>query len=306
VVQSLFNIDVRLIGAAPTPRIEAAIATTVQRWKNVIVGALPPATAIAPAGNCSEPSMPALNESITNVVIFLELDSIDHSGNGGGNTLGYARNCALRTSIQPLFGYMRLDTFDLANMSDAVLNGVLTHEVGHVLGISRTYWDLRSLLVGASGDDPFYQGIRGREQFALIPGLAYGGTPVPVENTGGGGTRNTHWRTSILSSGARREMMVGFASSDMRLSRLTVGALADLGFDVRFGGADELSFGSSALRFGEGSAASFPLGDDDRTEDVHMYDAAGNRRLVWTRQGPRRDALPPDDGLRGTRPSSSP
>ena len=307
VVQSLFDVDVRLIGAAPTPRIAAAISKTVDRWKRVIVGQLPPASVNVGAGSCAEPRMPAINESITNVVIFMELDSIDHGGSSGsGNTLGYARNCALRQSIQPLYGYMRLDTFDLANMSDAVLDGVLTHEVGHVLGISRTYWDLRNLLVGASTDDPFYQGVAGRAEFALIPGLNYGGTPVPVENTGGGGTRNTHWRTSVLSAGARRELMVGFASSDMRLSRLTVGALADLGFDVRLVGADDLSFGGSALRFGEPSASTFAFGDDDRTEDVYMYDAAGNRRLVWTRQGPRRDALPPDAGTRGARPSSSP
>lgn len=58
---------------------------------------------------------------------------------------------------------------------------------------------------------------------------------MPVENTGGQGTREGHWRETVLGN----ELMTGFLSgSSQPFSRLTVATLEDLGYQVNFDAAD--------------------------------------------------------------------
>jgi hypothetical protein len=66
---------------------------------------------------------------------------------------------------------------------------------------------------------------------------ADGGTPteVPVENTGGPGTRDGHWRESIF----RNELMSGFiGASGNPISRVTVASLEDMGYQVDLNAAE--------------------------------------------------------------------
>ena len=91
-------------------------------------------------------------------------------------------------------------------------------------------------------------GTEARTQFAAINTVTYGGNPVPVENTGGTGTANSHWRTAVMG----RELMQGFAvNTTQPLSRITVGSLKDLGYTVNLAGADAFSL-TAALRSGFG------------------------------------------------------
>jgi hypothetical protein len=58
---------------------------------------------------------------------------------------------------------------------------------------------------------------------------------VPVENTGGPGTREGHWRETVF----RNELMSGFiAQPGNPLSRLTVASLADLGYQTDLDAAE--------------------------------------------------------------------
>ena len=58
---------------------------------------------------------------------------------------------------------------------------------------------------------------------------------VPVENTGGPGTRGGHWRETVF----RNELMSGFiAAAGNPLSRLTVASLQDLGYQVDLDAAE--------------------------------------------------------------------
>src|SRR5438876_1519294 len=62
-----------------------------------------------------------------------------------------------------------------------------------------------------------------------------GPTPVPVENTGGPGTRNGHWRETVF----RNELMSGFiAGPGNPLSRVTAASLEDLGYVVDMDAAE--------------------------------------------------------------------
>jgi hypothetical protein len=60
--------------------------------------------------------------------------------------------------------------------------------------------------------------------------------PVPVANTGGPGTREGHWRESVFGN----ELMTGFLDGGINpLSRVTVGALEDMGYQVNYDAADD-------------------------------------------------------------------
>ena len=86
------------------------------------------------------------------------------------------------------------------------------------------------------GADPIFTGDAGLDAWEEIGGPgAYDGRPVPVANTGGPGTRDSHWREDVL----RDELMTGFVGEPPNpLSRLTIGSLADLGYAVDLGEAD--------------------------------------------------------------------
>ena len=52
---------------------------------------------------------------------------------------------------------------------------------------------------------------------------------MPVENQGGPGTANSHWRDTVF----RNELMTGFVAGPPNpLSRLTAASLKDLGYKV--------------------------------------------------------------------------
>jgi hypothetical protein len=64
---------------------------------------------------------------------------------------------------------------------------------------------------------------------------------VPVENTGGPGTRNSHWRERVF----RNELMSSaIAGARNPLSRLTVASLGDLGYQVDLDAAEPFALPS--------------------------------------------------------------
>jgi hypothetical protein len=277
-VPSVFFLETVFLNGEPSTRNLQAVERAVTRWRNVIVGQLEPARVIAGADACG-PGVPALDEVIPNVRLYINFDSID----GPGSILGRAGPCIIRTaSGLPVVGFVELDTADLVNLNtNGTLDDVMTHEFGHVLGLQSFNWNRRGLVVGLGGSDPIFQGAVGREQFQLIGGGTYTGIPVPLENTGGAGTRDSHWRISVL----RRELMVGFAQAGgMPLSRLSVGALADLGYVVRLENAEAFTvplFGTSAFGAmvmpGSGTVS---YGDDSWPSAIWAVDRAGRQRLV--------------------------
>jgi hypothetical protein len=121
-------------------------------------------------------------------------------------------------------------TFDVADLEamqhEGTLIDVIAHEMGHVLGIG-TIWSRKRMLVAARSHDPTFRGRQAKREYGKLLGV--GPTPVPVENLGGAGTRNSHWRESIFGN----ELMSGFvASAPNPISALTVASLADLGYSV--------------------------------------------------------------------------
>ncbi|QJR36878.1 leishmanolysin-related zinc metalloendopeptidase [Gemmatimonas groenlandica] len=271
VTLSAFNVDVRFVGDASLP-VRTAFANAVAKWRQVIVGSIGTITNVSipagPAANACSDWSPAVTGTVQNTIIFARIDSIDGPGSPGvGNILGQASPCYVNANAIPFLGFMEFDTYDVDLLvARGQFEKVVLHEIGHVLGIG-TVWNFqRSLLNTSISNDPYYVGSAARAQFAAINTVTYSGNPVPVENTGGTGTVNSHWRTSIM----QRELMQGFAVNQVQpLSRITVGSLQDLGYTVNLAAADAFSL-TAALRSGFGFEATSGTPYRDLVPDVEI------------------------------------
>ena len=246
VPESSFDIQFRYLGEIPESQ-RRSFERAADRWRKVIVGNLPSISANR-SSYCGITGS-SLNEVIDDLIIFVQIVPID----GVGKVLGSAGPCSIRSaSGLPHVGAMRFDTDDVSELeATGRFDAVVLHEIGHVLGIG-TLWDVHGLLEGAGGDDPHYTGESGRAGFLAAGGSAYAGLSVPVENSGGSGTRDGHWRESILDI----EMMTGFVEATgvrMPLSLTTIGGLEDMGYVVTPWGDDAYTYGS---RFQSGINAS--------------------------------------------------
>jgi hypothetical protein len=245
-VVSNYNITLRYLTAI-SPSRQAVFEAAAARWSTIITGDLTAVNAAGvPAATCGDNS-PALNEVIDDVLIFVTLDSID----GPGMILGSAGPCYLRTGTKfSIIGRMTFDTADVANLEAlGLFPATIQHEMGHVIGIGTLWTQIPSLLVGGGTADPYFSGPTAIAQFNANGGGVYAGLPVPVENTGGAGTRDGHWRESVMG----KELMTGFISLVANpLSSITVGSLADMGYVVSYANADPYTVNSTNVMAGAG------------------------------------------------------
>jgi hypothetical protein len=219
-VVSQFEITVRFRGGL-TETQKNAFKAAADRWSRIIVGDLP--------------SVQVDGEIIDDVLIEAQGSDID----GPSGILGQAGPTHVRPAnagafaFLPVKGIMAFDKADLASMEqEGTLGDVITHEMGHVLGIG-TIWDSKGLLQNAGTNNPTFSGARAMAEFGILKGTVP--TRVPVENTGGAGTADGHWRETVF----RNELMSGFISAAGNpISRMTVASLEDLGYVVNMEAAE--------------------------------------------------------------------
>ena len=225
---SNFNIEVEFVGGL-TASQRSVFQLAAARWSEIIVGNLP--------------SVIVDGREIDDVLIFARGTDID----GRGGILGQAGPMDLRPgTFLPSTGIMSFDTADLAVMeANGSLVNVIIHEMGHVIGMGTIWRDL-GLLFGARSENPTFRGTNAMREYGRLTG-ANVPTPVPVANTGGAGTRDSHWRESVLGN----ELMTGFLGAGINpISRVTVAALEDLGYEVNYDAADDYVL-PTALRLAE-------------------------------------------------------
>jgi Leishmanolysin len=228
-----YDIDLQIVGN-PTDELLSALESAASRWQGVISSDLQDVSGTIPANSCG--SNPDFSGAIDDVLIFAGVTDID----GSGGVLAQAGPCFIRTSSGlTIAGTLVFDTADVSGFSGQ-LDQIAVHEMGHILGIG-TLWDTFGLIIGAGGNDPAFIGSQAMLEYNDLGGFGL----VPVENTGGGGTRDGHWRESVFDN----ELMTGFLNDGSNpLSRLTIASLADLGYDIDLGAADDYALPSGALQ----------------------------------------------------------
>lgn len=227
-----YSIDVSFRGGLSAGQ-RAAFVAAAARWARVISKPLP---AVKVGGVTTRGCL---------------IDAQGTSIDGPSGILGMAGPTRLRPSVPvmgkaallPCAGVMSFDVADLASMErDGTLVDVITHEMGHVIGIG-TVWSRKGVLRGAGSVDPTFIGSRCRAAFLELGGQ---GAAVPVENQGGGGTRDSHWRERYF----RNELMTGYVSpagTTNPLSALTIASLEDLGYDVDYSAAEPYRVAAALL-----------------------------------------------------------
>lgn len=237
---STYHIDLRYLTAV-TDAQRAAFEAAAARWTSIVVGGLAPVT-FTPNDDF-EGCGPGLNETVQNLLIFVRVVSID----GPSGILGQAGPCFVRNdNLLTIVGIMELDAADLAVLQNqGQLQTVITHEMGHVLGIG-SLWPYKGLISGPGSSNPFFTGGSARSAFygAVNLGAVFHGSAVPIENTGGPGTRDVHWREATVSN----ELMTGFLNAGPNpLSAFTAASLRDEGYLVNDAAVEPFSF-TAALR----------------------------------------------------------
>lgn len=265
-----YDIIIRFLNT-PTPAQAQAFRDAEDRWESLITGDVADGQVNSPAGACSEPDLPAISEQVDDLIIYVSLEPID----GPGDILGAAGPCRIRNAGSlTILGLMRFDTDDLADIQQAgVLTDVILHEMGHVVGFG-TLWPELNLLSDPAqfgGLDPHFTGAGAIAAFNAAGGTAYvAGQKVPVEDEGGPGTADSHWRETILDN----ELMTGFiAQSGNPLSAITVRSLADMGYLVNQAGADPFTF-IPALRAAR-TGRRWHLKNDILSGPIHRVDRTG-------------------------------
>lgn len=229
-----FNITLKY--AVPvTPAQQAVFEAAAARWERIIVGDVPSTEGPIPSAFAG---LPPIASIVDDIIIEVALLPIDGPGGPAGNILGSAGPRYVRyVDGLPLSGVMYFDTYDLAFLDGlGLFDEVIVHEMGHVLGVG-TLWNLnipniftRTLRLGTVADY-YFAGKYGNIHWADAGGTGN----LPIENTGGAGTRGGHWRESVL----RNELMTGYLNLGVNpLSRITAGSMRDLGYGAGVVGED--------------------------------------------------------------------
>jgi hypothetical protein len=146
--------------------------------------------------------------------------------------------------------------------------------MGHVLGIG-TLWSQLGLLADPSlsgGTDPHFTGPLAITAFNNAGGGSYAGQKVPVEDTGGQGTADAHWRESVFDT----ELMTGFVGVGTNpLSAITVQSLDDQGYTVNPGAADPFDLGPALRLDGAVAGRGIKLHDDIARGPIYTVDEHG-------------------------------
>jgi hypothetical protein len=263
-----YQVEIRFTGSV-AGSLQTILDAAAGRWTRAITGDLPSVPMSVAAGACGVPH-PAVNEVVDDLIIFVAIAPID----GPGKVLGSAGPCFIRSGGLPVIGVMFMDAADISQMqANGTLESVVAHEIGHVLGVG-TMWN--GLIAGSGSTDPYFVGGSAVAAFLASGGSTYPGNPVPVENTGGPGTRESHWRESVFGA----ELMTGWINgANAPLSSVTLASLIDLGYAVNLNLAGGFALGDGLAAQGADTGPGIELREGPPLVTPITVDSRG-RRMV--------------------------
>lgn len=244
VAVSDMRITLRWIGTEPSPRLRTAVQRSADKWRSVLVGRSGVSRVQTSAGYCRTWA-PALDEDVDGILLLAMVASID----GRGQVLANANFCAQHAETRlPAYGTILVDEADAeAMLNDGSIDGVLSHEMGHSLGFHGGLIGaprFADYLLFVTDVDPRFRGPKALAEFLAAGGVWISPNSIPLQSVGpfalGG-----HWQEEALGE----EMMTPYVSRTMPLSRITVGLMEDIGYIVRYAGADPFSLAPAATAF---------------------------------------------------------
>lgn len=246
-VASDFDVDLRFYGPPMPDAAAAAFTAAAARVKGSVVGDLIAVnTGTSPLDleqSCGVTGVSlAAGTIIDDLIIYAAVAPID----GVGKVLAFSGPCFLRNSNGlTVIGVMQFDTDDIQGLINTNrLRDVIQHEMLHVVGIG-TLWKSKGLIQGAGTVDSRFTGTLGIGACAGLGGISVCPSSIPVENTGGPGTADGHWREATFGN----ELMTGFINAGTNpYSNMSVQSMADLGYSVNAASADSYTIPGLAIQ----------------------------------------------------------
>jgi len=240
------NYSIAIVNTGPvlTPEEQEAVTAAVNKWTSVIVGDTPgvPGPYTIPAnsscGNAQPISLPGGVDDMLVLVNFVPLASND--------SLGVAGVCSVATDGTASIGFVNINSNQVPTMIAAgILDDVILHEMGHAQGFGILWnltglWDCGPELPASTGvtPDTYYSCPKALAQFNAVGGTPYVGNKVPLQNTGGDGIWNIHWRESVFGDELMTPFVTAANGTISPLSVVTVGQFEDIGHVVNYAAAD--------------------------------------------------------------------
>ena len=274
-----FNIDLIFSGDPINETQAAAFERAANYWMAVLADTeLTDVTLDTTPLGCGEDTAEQRMASADDLVIVANVRQTNRIG------LAFGGVCRIRDqSGLPYVGRIIVSSEALGNLeqwADAqstsgleLLESLILHEIGHVLGIG-TLW--RDFIGGSSSDDPHFTGPLAIAAFDDAGGADYaGGAKVPVEER-----IEAHWREDVFDGDEQAEVMTPTITIGASLSAITIQSLADLGYTVdvslahpyRLPGTDVVAGDVSGTRVG---TSVYRVGDDVLRGPVLATDAEG-------------------------------
>ena len=247
-----FDIDLVFLGSVSSEYRSIAEAAA-ERWEQVITGDIPNHRLSSRDRSYLTSRIGAATapEVVDDLVVYVRIDD-QFSRIAGASHIRRRDPLSL-----PYACLVEADPGYLNVYSRSLIESVFLHEMAHGLGFDIVNWNDRRLLknpsiypLGYGGSnsainpapDTYFSGVKAIAAFNAAGGSSYTGARVPVENSGGRGSRDTHWRESAM----KNEVMTSLLSSTNPLSAITIQAMADLGYTVDVTQADAYTLPSTS------------------------------------------------------------
>ncbi len=214
-----FDIDLHWLGDVPRS-VQRSLRTAARRWQRVVTGELPDVHTTISTEQCLNDDN--VDASIDDLMVFVAFRNM-----GEPNPVASATSCAHDAntrgmSHRPIAGWIRVNADsadDWSSVTD-LFDAIMVHELGHVLGFTEDVLDASGHL--RTSPTTHFAGPRAVEAFNEQGGTSYDGDAVPMEDDA------AHWLDSALSG----EIMAPYVGAGSPISKITVQALADLGYEV--------------------------------------------------------------------------
>ena len=221
-----YDLVVRFPDASISTLIRGLFESAAARWEQIITGDL--TAQITDLGEVDD----------------MVIDAFAAAIDGPFGVLAFASPTQLRpegdpNQFLPVRGSM---TFDTADIDDPSLYETILHEMAHALGFTADIWESLGLIAGRGLAAPRFLG---EQAIAAYNDIFFGitdpddpeyQTDVPLEgNQSPPGSRDSHWRESVFNA----ELMSPVIDpAGNPISRVTIGAFADMGYTVDLNAAD--------------------------------------------------------------------